>query len=65
MFDLYEYAQYSSMYLQKQDFVDKYLACPSYKIVPKRTMVIFPSFETLCEDNLSNEDEYLWSKYNT
>ena len=54
----HEYAQYSSMYLQKQDFVDKYLACPSYKIVSKEgTMVIFPShLRHYVEDNLSNED---------
>lgn len=53
-----EFAEYDLMEVQKQEMVDRYLACPSYRIEPQEgLMVLFPShLRHAVEINQSDED---------
>ena len=53
-----EFAEYDLMDIQKQEMVDQYLACPSYRIEPQEgLMVLFPShLRHAVEMNQSDED---------
>lgn len=54
----HEWTEFPMMHLQTKEFIDQYLACPSYSIKPQEgKMVIFPAhLRHYVDSNLSSDD---------
>ena len=54
----HEFAEYGFQQMQKQEMIDQYLACPTYRIFPNEgLMILFPShMRHAVEINQSDED---------